>query len=83
MFCDFDNLERKRTVLLLMMFLLFRYDHQKAKKTKENMYKSDVEYPLAIAELASEKGAEHFLLISSMNANENSLIWYSKMKGED
>jgi|GEM_PF-6060728 len=53
----------------------------KKAKTKQAMYKIDVEYPLAIASLASLKGAQHFLLVSSMNANSKSPIWYSKMKG--
>ena len=53
----------------------------KKAKTKEAMTKVDVEYPLAIAKIAREKGAKHFLLVSSMNANPNSIVWYSSMKG--
>jgi len=53
----------------------------KKAKTKEAMWKIDVDYPVAIAKLASSKGAKKFLLVSSMNADPNSPIFYSKMKG--
>jgi len=54
----------------------------KKAKTKEAMYRIDVEYPIAVAELARQHGAKHFLIVSSLQANKNSRIWYSKMKGE-
>lgn len=54
----------------------------KKAKTKEAMWKIDVEYPLEIARLASSMGAKKYLLISSMNADHNSPIFYSKMKGK-
>jgi len=54
----------------------------KKAKTKESMYKIDVEYPIQLAKLASEHGAKRFLIVSSMNANAHSSIWYAKMKGE-
>ncbi|WP_428910891.1 oxidoreductase [Niallia sp. Krafla_26] len=53
----------------------------KKAKTREAMYKVDVDYPLKIAKMAQQNGATHFLLISSMNAHSNSRIPYSKMKG--
>jgi uncharacterized protein YbjT (DUF2867 family) len=54
----------------------------KKAKTKDAMYRVDVEYPVQLAKLTKEKGAKQFLIVSSMNANPNSTIWYSKMKGE-
>ncbi|WP_071394974.1 NAD-dependent epimerase/dehydratase family protein [Bacillus tuaregi] len=54
----------------------------KKAKTKEAMYKIDVEYPVQMAQLASEKGAKKFLIVSSLNANPHSSIWYPKMKGQ-
>lgn len=54
----------------------------KKAKTKEAMWKIDVDYPVAIAKLASLEGAKKFLLVSSMNADPNSPIFYSKMKGK-
>lgn len=49
--------------------------------TKEAMYKVDVEYPLAMAKMASLEGAHQFLVISSLSSDANSPIWYSRMKG--
>jgi uncharacterized protein YbjT (DUF2867 family) len=54
----------------------------KKAKTQEAMYQVDVEFPMAIGELAKKKGAKHYLIISSMNANSKSPIFYSRMKGE-
>lgn len=54
----------------------------KKAKSKEAMYKVDVEYPLTIANLAHANGAKQFLVISAMNANPDSVFSYSKMKGE-
>lgn len=48
----------------------------------EAMKKVDIEYPVKVAQLAKEKGATHFLVISSSNANQKSLFSYPKIKGE-
>ncbi|GGH37104.1 oxidoreductase [Paenibacillus segetis] len=53
----------------------------KKAQSKEAMYKVDVEYPLTIARMAKDKGAQQYLLISSMGANPHSSVWYSRMKG--
>ncbi|OYU96060.1 MAG: oxidoreductase [Bacteroidetes bacterium B1(2017)] len=44
--------------------------------------KIDFDYPLAVAKLAKQNGADRYFLISSMGANKNSTIFYSKLKGE-
>lgn len=54
----------------------------KKAKTKATMKKIDADYPLALARATQKWGAKHFLLISSMNANPHSRIWYSQMKGK-
>jgi uncharacterized protein YbjT (DUF2867 family) len=53
----------------------------KKAKSQEAFKKVDVEYPLKIASLAKEMGAEKFLVISSMGANPKSPVFYSRMKG--
>lgn len=53
----------------------------KKAKTKDAMKKIDVEYPLNIAKIAKEQGAKQYVLVSSMNANPNSTVFYSKIKG--
>lgn len=53
----------------------------KKARSQESFKKVDVEYPLEIARLAKEMGAEKFLVISSMGANPESPVFYSRMKG--
>lgn len=42
----------------------------------------DFEYPLQIAQLALAKGAQHFLLVSSVSANSKVKNFYLRTKGE-
>lgn len=49
--------------------------------SQEAFKKVDVDYPLEVARLAKEMQAEKFLIISSMGANPNSAVFYSRMKG--
>lgn len=49
--------------------------------SKEVQWKIDYEYQLKFAQLAKENNIETFVLISSIGANKNSKIFYSKMKG--
>ncbi|WP_096199554.1 NAD-dependent epimerase/dehydratase family protein [Bacillus sp. FJAT-45350] len=80
--CDFDNLEEiQGDYVVDDVFCCLGTTIKKA-KTKEVMYKVDVEYPISLANITREMGAKHYLLISSMNANPSSPIWYPKMKGE-
>jgi uncharacterized protein YbjT (DUF2867 family) len=80
--CDFDNLDSVEEYFKVDDVYCCLGTTIKKAKTKDAMYKIDVEYPIAIAKLAHSKGANHFLLISSMSADSKSRIWYSKMKGE-
>ena len=42
----------------------------------------DLEYPIAVAKLALSRGAEHFLVVSSLGAHSKSRVLYSRVKGE-
>lgn len=42
----------------------------------------DFEYPLTIAQLALDRGASHFLLITALGARADSRIFYNRVKGE-
>jgi uncharacterized protein YbjT (DUF2867 family) len=56
----------------------------KQAKTREEMTKVDVGYPLAAAQIAHKQGARQFLVISSMGADPQSSFAsfaYSRMKG--
>lgn len=50
--------------------------------SKEAFKKVDYTYPLEIARLAKAAGAEQYLLVSALGANEKSSIFYNKVKGE-
>ncbi|MGX4257701.1 NAD(P)H-binding protein [Bacillus sp. YH3-2-B2] len=54
----------------------------KKAKSKDQMYKVDVEYPYQIATLAKKNGLSHFLLVSAMGANPKSNMFYTRIKGE-
>jgi uncharacterized protein YbjT (DUF2867 family) len=79
---DFDKLEDYIDVFSVDDVFVCLGTTIKKAKTKEAMWKIDVDYPVAIARLASTKGAGKFSLVSSMNANPDSPIFYSKMKGK-
>jgi len=42
----------------------------------------DFEYPVEIAKLAAQNGAEQFLLVTALGANPDSAIFYNRVKGE-
>lgn len=80
--CDFDHLHEIQEKLVLDDVFCCLGTTIKKAKTKEAMYQVDVEYPLEIANLTIKKGAKHFLLISAINANSNSFLFYPRIKGE-
>ena len=54
----------------------------KTAKTKENQYRVDYTYQYEFAKAASDNGVPAYLLVSSMGANPQSSVFYSRMKGE-
>jgi uncharacterized protein YbjT (DUF2867 family) len=50
--------------------------------SREAFRKVDLEYPLAAAKLAKEKGVEKFLVITAIGANRRSVFFYNRVKGE-
>jgi uncharacterized protein YbjT (DUF2867 family) len=42
----------------------------------------DHDYVVTLARLARDRGARHFLLVSSLGANPRSRVFYSRVKGE-
>lgn len=53
----------------------------KKAKTQEAMTRIDVDYPIALANLAKKFGAKQYFVISSMGADAKSNIFYSRIKG--
>lgn len=54
----------------------------KKAKTQQAMYDVDVKIPLATVKVAKTQGLQHFVIVSAAGANAQSLIFYSRMKGE-
>jgi uncharacterized protein YbjT (DUF2867 family) len=54
----------------------------KAAGSKEAQYKIDVDYQYNFAKMAKENGVQDFVLVSSHGADENSGLFYPRMKGE-
>jgi uncharacterized protein YbjT (DUF2867 family) len=50
--------------------------------SKQRFAQVDFGYPFAIARIAQSRGARHFLLVSSLGADAESRIFYSRVKGE-
>lgn len=80
--CDWDRLEETADVPTADDVFCCLGTTIKKARTREAMYKVDVDYPLALARLALTRGARHYLLVSAVGANPRSRIPYSRMKGE-
>lgn len=50
--------------------------------SKEAFRRVDFEYPYEVARIALRNGARHFSLVSSLGANPDSRVFYSRVKGE-
>ena len=50
--------------------------------TKEAFRKIDFEYPLELAKRLKENGATGYYLVSALGANNKSVVFYNKVKGE-
>lgn len=78
---DFERLDQyKESIRVDEVFCCLGTTIKKA-KSKEAFKKVDVDYVLGIARIAKEMKVEKFLIVSSMGANQQSAIFYSKMKG--
>ena len=54
----------------------------KAAGSKEAQWKIDYEYQYWFAKAARENGVQHYVLVSAGFASANSVLYYSKMKGQ-
>lgn len=50
--------------------------------TRERFRKVDYEYPLRLARVARQQGAERFILVSSLGADPGARSFYARVKGE-
>jgi hypothetical protein len=54
----------------------------KAAGSKEKFYEVDHEYVINFAKWVKNLGAQKFLYVSAMGADENAMVFYNKVKGE-
>ena len=78
---DFDHLQEQDFDFAEVIFCCLGTTRKKA-GSREKFEKVDVEYPLRVAQIAKKKGANHFIVISAMGANEKSLAYYNRVKGK-
>lgn len=79
---NFDALENYKEEIIADDIFCCLGTTIKVAGTQQNFKKVDYEYPLKVATLALQNGATQFLLVSSMGANVQSTVFYSKVKGE-
>jgi uncharacterized protein YbjT (DUF2867 family) len=80
---DFDNLAAHSALFGVdQVMCALGTTIRRVRGDKEAFRRVDYDYPLAAARLGRERGAEHFLLVSSIGADARSPIFYSRVKGE-
>lgn len=79
---DFDHLEQWREHLSATDVYCCLGTIIKKAGSQEAFRKVDYEYPVKLALLAKEQGAERFLVVSALGADAGSRIFYSRTKGQ-
>lgn len=79
---DFDNINRYANLIKGDDAFCCLGTTMKIAGSKEAFYKVDYEYVNNFARLAFQNGVKHFAMVSSMGANAESSVYYSKVKGE-
>lgn len=79
---DFDHLEQWREHLFANDVYCCLGTTIKKAGSQEAFRKVDYEYPVKLALLAKEQGAERYLIVSALGANPESRIFYSRTKGQ-
>ncbi|MBG9773878.1 NAD(P)H-binding protein [Brevibacillus laterosporus] len=78
---SFENLDQYGSLFSCTHIYCCLGSTRKKAKSKEQFQRVDYEYPLTMARLAKQQGAEKFLLVSALGANVNSLFFYNQLKG--
>jgi uncharacterized protein YbjT (DUF2867 family) len=77
---DFDNMDLEEQKIDDVFCALGTTMRKAGSKDKFRLV--DFQYPVSMAGYFLKKGAQRFLLVSSMGADENSGIFYNQVKGE-
>lgn len=78
---DFEHLESGPGTAAADVFCCLGTTIGKA-GSQEAFRRVDHDFPLALASLAKEAGAQQFLMVSSLGADSKSSVFYSRVKGE-
>lgn len=79
---NFDDLSHQLKELKAQVLICTLGTTRKVTPDKKAYRKIDLEYTLSAAEMALKNGCEQIHLISSIGANEKSIVFYSALKGE-
>jgi uncharacterized protein YbjT (DUF2867 family) len=79
---DFERLRESAELLRADQIICALGTTLEAAGSRQQFRHVDYDYPLAIAQLGLQHGAQHFLLVSALGANPRSLIFYNRVKGE-
>ena len=78
---DFENIQIGTLTKADYVFCTLGTTIKKA-GSRERFREFDYGYPLQIARLGLQQGAQHFLLVSALGADARSRIFYNRVKGE-
>ena len=79
---NFDDLSHQLKDLKAQVLICTLGTTRKVTPDKKVYRKIDLEYTLSAAKMALKNGCEQIHLISSIGANEKSIVFYSALKGE-
>lgn len=79
---DLAEMERHADVFAVSQIVCALGTTIKQAKSEEQFRRIDRDYPLTAARLGLARGAQHYLLVSSLGANRGSRVFYNRVKGE-
>lgn len=79
---DFDNLEEHTNLFQARDVFCCLGTTIKTAGSQEAFRKVDFTYAVEAARIASQNGAEQFLIVTSSGANSKSFVFYNRVKGE-
>lgn len=79
---DFEALNKLKNEFVADDVFITLGTTKKNTPNRKEYYQIDHDYPVLASKLAKEMGAKSVLIVTAVGANENSSIFYSKMKGE-
>jgi len=81
---DFDDIETAEGAFhdIDHVFSCFGTTLSAVRRDRKLFRKIDLDYPLATAQVAARAGTEHFIFVSSVEADSNGKIFQSRVKGD-